>query len=232
MAWLFRTPILGLATAGAVMALSVVPLGATGQLDVVAKFQRPSLQLDVATYVDPDAEAPDGKVGLIGFASGGVRNSIALRPDEWIALVSLWAKATRMQSPRSWRTVGALTEKTGGDATRVTVLAGSGVKVALISAKGAGMTYLVSRAEVPRFGAAIRQVLATLAPDQASQAPADAAPAAERKRPRAVRLRPHPLDASGAVPAVRGRPLNVTRPVPAVRVRPPVNASRAVRGRT
>jgi hypothetical protein len=230
MACLFRTPILRLVTAAAVVVASAIPLGAKGQLDVVAKFQRPSLQLDIATYIDPDAEAPDGKVGLIGFASGGVRNSIALRPDEWIALVGLWAKATRMQSPRSWRTVGALTEKTGGDATRVTVLAGHGIKVALISAKGAGMTYLVSKAEMPRFGVAIRQVLDTLAPDR-QQPPADAAPTVERKRPRAVRLRPRPLDASRTVPAVRVRPLDASRPVPAVRVRP-LDASRAVRGRT
>jgi hypothetical protein len=157
-----RTPILRLIAVVVLGLGSALPLLAKGRLDVVAKFQRPSLELDIATYIDPDAEMPAGKVGLIGLASGGVRNSIALRPDEWGVLVELWAKATRMQSPRSWRTVGSLTEKSAGDPARVTVLAGHGIKVAVTSPKGAGMTYLVTKADMPRFEAAIRQVMEIL----------------------------------------------------------------------
>jgi hypothetical protein len=139
------------------------PLAAKGQLDVVAKFEQPSLELDVATYIDPELQAPVGRIGLLGLASGSVRNSIALRGDEWGAFVDLWTKATRMQWRKYWRTVGTLTEKDNGDPSRLTILAGLGVKIVVISPKGAGMSYVIGKADVPRFTAAINQVRQILA---------------------------------------------------------------------
>ena len=134
------------------------PLGAKGQLDVVAKFEQPSLELDVATYIDPELEAPVGRIGLLGLASGSVRNSFALRGDEWGALVDLWTKAARMGWRKYWRTVGTLTERDNGDPSRLTILAGMGVKIVVISPKGAGMSYVIAKADVPRFTAALNQV--------------------------------------------------------------------------
>jgi len=150
-----------IALAAVTLALAWSPTAA-GRLDVVAKFRQPSLELDVATYVDPDIEAPIGKVGMLGFASGSVRNSFALHGEEWGALVDLWAKAARMQS-RNWRTVGMLTEKGGGDPARLTILAGTGVKIVVVSAKGPGMSYVIAKGDMPRFSAAINQVKEVLA---------------------------------------------------------------------
>jgi hypothetical protein len=167
MAWMVRT----LSRLIAATAIALVPAGsvsATGRLDVVAKFQQPSLELDVATYIDPAIEAPTGKVGLLGLASGSVRNSFALHGEEWGALTVLWAKATRMQS-RNWRTVGTLTEKGSGDVSRLTILAGLGVRIVVTSAKGAGLTYVIAKADMPRFGAAINQVKEMLASSPPTQ---------------------------------------------------------------
>jgi hypothetical protein len=166
MAGVVRTWLLRLVAA----AIAAVPAGsafATGRLDVVAKFQQPSLELDVATYIDPEIEPPIGKVGLLGVASGSIRNSFALRGDEWRGLTDLWAKAARMQS-RNWRTVGTLTEKGSGDVSRLTILAGAGVKIVVTSPKGAGMAYLIARADMSRFGAAINQVKQLLASARAN----------------------------------------------------------------
>jgi len=139
-------------------------LHARGRTEIVAKFLQPSLELDVATYVDPEveAEAAGGKVGLLGFASGQVRNSFALRADDWNLLIDLWTRAVKRQS-RTWRLVGSLTEKGSGDVSRLSMSAGQGVKIAITSAKGASMTYLVARTDMARFQAAINQVKEHLA---------------------------------------------------------------------
>ncbi len=168
MARMMQTSLSRVIVAAAVTMVPAWSLTAAGRLDVVAKFQQPSLELDIATYVDPEIEVPVGKVGMLGFASGSVRNSIALRGDEWGALAGLWAKAVRMQS-RNWRTVGTLTEKASGDVARLTILAGLGVKFVITSPKGAGMSYVIAKADMPRFGIAINQVKEVLATSPPAQ---------------------------------------------------------------
>jgi hypothetical protein len=164
MAWMVRASLSRLIAAAAITVAAAGSLTAGGRLDVVAKFQQPSLELDVATYIDQEIEMPVGKVGMLGFASGSVRNSFALRGGEWGALIDLWGKAARMQS-RNWRTVGTLTEKGGGDVARLTILAGTGVKIVVMSAKGPGMSYVIAKTDMPRFAAAIKQVKDVLASD-------------------------------------------------------------------
>lgn len=174
MAWTIRTLLPRLIAAAAAVLIAICSTSASGRLDVVAKFQQPSLELDVATYIDPDVEAPLGKIGLLGFASGSVRNSFALHGDDWSALTDLWAKAARMRS-RYWRTVGTLTEKGSGEISRLTILAGQGVKIVVTSSTGAGLSYVIARADMPRFGSAINQVKEILASSPPAQEPHGAA---------------------------------------------------------
>lgn len=157
-----RAPFVWLAAALVALAGPVSPL-AKGQIEVVAKFQRPSLELDIATYTDPEFEAPGNKVGLLGFASGSIRNSFSLRGEDWSQLTDLWAKATRMQSRKSWRTVGTLTERGTTEVSRLTLTAGQGVSLAVTSPKGASMVFVVGRNDMARFEAAIAQVKEILA---------------------------------------------------------------------
>jgi hypothetical protein len=133
------------------------PALAKGQLEVLAKFQNANLELDVATYVDPEADAAASKVGLLGFSSGAVRNSVALHADDWGALIALWAKAVRAQS-RNWRTVGSLAEKGASDPAKLTLSAGPSIKVTISSPKGASASYTLAKADVGRFEAALNQV--------------------------------------------------------------------------
>jgi hypothetical protein len=156
------TRLLRVAALAGMLALSGSPVLATGQIEVLAKFQQSSLELDVGTYTDPDFDAPGNKVGLIGFASGAVRNSFTLRAEDWSALTDLWAKAARMQS-RNWRQVGSLSEKGTAEVARLTFSAGQGVKIAIASPKGASMSYLVAKADMARFEAALNQVKDLLA---------------------------------------------------------------------
>jgi hypothetical protein len=156
------TRLLRAAAFAAALALSGSPLLAKGEIEILAKFQQSSLELDVGTYTDPEFDAPGNKVGLIGFASGAVRNSFTLRAEDWGALTDLWAKAARMQS-RNWRVVGSLSEKGTAEIARLTFTAGQGVRIAITSTKGASMSYLVAKADMARFEAAIRQVKDLLA---------------------------------------------------------------------
>jgi hypothetical protein len=156
-----RLPLAWLAVAVALVCPAL--LLAKGQIEVVAKFQRPHLELDVATYTDPEFEAPGNKVGVLGFASGPVRNSFSLRAEDWDQLTQLWAKATRMQSRKQWRTVGTLSERGTAEVSRLTVSAGQGVRLAITSPKGASMAFLVGSAEMARFEAALAQVKDILA---------------------------------------------------------------------
>jgi hypothetical protein len=158
-----RVPLAWLAAALAVALLDPVSLLAKGQIEVVAKFQRPNLELDVATYTDPEFASPGNRVGVLGFASGPVRNSFSLRGEDWDQLTDLWAKAKRMQSRKQWRTVGTLSERGTAEVSRLTLSAGQGVRLAITSPKGASMAFLVGNAEMPRFEAALAQVKDILA---------------------------------------------------------------------
>ena len=65
------------------LAVGASMLQAKGQREVIAKFQHGNLELDVATYLDPDVAAPDNKVGLIGMSAASQRNSFAFRTADW-----------------------------------------------------------------------------------------------------------------------------------------------------
>jgi hypothetical protein len=127
----------------------------------VEKFRTGDLGLDVATYTDP--EVAPYRVGLIGMVSGSVRNSFAFRADEWTRLIALAAQAAQPQSSGAWRVVGEMTETGTSDVGHLVVSAGPGIRFALSSPKGAALTYVVARSDIPRFQQALGKVKAYLA---------------------------------------------------------------------
>jgi len=142
--------------------LLAAPAPAKGKLDFVENFKTGDLELDVSTYTDP--EVAPYKVGLLGLAAGSTRNSFAFRGDEWQTLIDLVAKAARAKaSGIAWSVVGEMTETGTSDLSHLVVSAGSGIRFALNSAKGASLTYVLAKADVPRFQRAIGKVKAYFA---------------------------------------------------------------------
>jgi len=139
------------------IAMAGAPVLAKGQLDIVARFLDASLELDVATYVDPEADPATDRVGMLGFASGAVRNSFALSADDWGTLLALWTKSVKSRS-RNWHTVGTIVEKGAADASKLTLSAGPSVKIAITSTNGASASYTLAKIDIPRFEAALTQV--------------------------------------------------------------------------
>jgi hypothetical protein len=133
------------------------PAPAKAKFDIVAKFQVGGLQLDVATFADPDSAAPDNKVGLIGIANSTLRNSISFHRNEWVSLIEIWARAVAVQS-EIWTVVDSMTEAGTGDDSRLTVSAGPGVRFVIASAKEGAVSYNLSRADAVRFERALNRV--------------------------------------------------------------------------
>ena len=121
----------GLIILAASLALLISPLLAAGKLDVVTKFQQPNLELDVATYTEP--ENKPSKIGLLGLAAGTVRNSFAFNAQEWPNLIAAVAKAVKAQSMgNNWTVVAELTEVGTTDVSHLVISAGPGIRFALI----------------------------------------------------------------------------------------------------
>ncbi len=155
-------PRAGLVALAVALSLLAAPLLAKGTLDVVEKFRTGNLGLDVATYTDP--EIAPYRVGLIALAAGSSRNSFAFAREEWDTLIGLAAKAARSQSvDGAWRVIGDLTEADTSDVSHLVVSAGSGVRFALSSPKGAALTYVLAASDIPRFQQALAKVKAYLA---------------------------------------------------------------------
>jgi hypothetical protein len=140
----------GLIILAASLALSISPLLAAGKLDVVAKFQQANLELDVATYTE--TESKPSKVGLLGLAAGTFRNSFAFNAQEWPNLIAAVAKAAKAQSAgNNWTVVAKLTETGTTDVSHLVVSAGPGIRFALNSQKGASLTYVIAKSDIPRL---------------------------------------------------------------------------------
>ena len=156
----------GLALVLAGLWLALAPVVAKGKLDYVEKFQAGKEELAVATFTDPDAAGAVKIVGLLGFASGDTRNSFAFKKDEWDKLVELWGKAASAQTSTSlgsWKFVGTMTETETTDVSQLTVSVGAGVKLAISSPNGASLSYVMPRADQPRFEKALLAVKQLLA---------------------------------------------------------------------
>jgi hypothetical protein len=153
----------GLIVLCASLGLLISPLLAKGKLDIVAKFQQASLELNVATYFDPDAKP--GKVGLVGLTAGSIKNSFAFDGPQWAKLIALVGKAAKAQSAgNTWAVSGELTELNTADVSHLVISAGPGVRFALNSPKGASLTYVIAKSDIPRLQQAlgrVRQFLAT-----------------------------------------------------------------------
>ncbi|MFA5056985.1 MAG: hypothetical protein WC485_02635, partial [Opitutaceae bacterium] len=78
----------------------------------------------------------------------------------------LWTKAINAQPDTTtvtWKYVGTLTETGTSDVSTIVFSAGAGVKLALSSPNGAGITYVLAKADAERFEDALKQVKAFLA---------------------------------------------------------------------
>jgi hypothetical protein len=152
----------GLIVLVASLALLVSPLLAKGKLDIIAKFQQSSLELAVATYTD--ADATPGKVGLVGLTAGQVKNSFAFDGPQWASLIDLIAKAAKAQSTgNTWAVIGELTESETTDVSHLVISAGPGIRFALNSPKGASLTYMLPKSDIPRLQQALGRVRQYLA---------------------------------------------------------------------
>lgn len=127
------------------------------KIDVVARFQVANLQLDVATYTDPDSAGPDNKVALIGIVNSPLRNSISFHRNEWVSLIEIWTKAVAVQSD-AWTVVNSMSEAGTGDNSRLTVSAGPGVRFVIASSKEGAVSYNLSKADAVRFERALNRV--------------------------------------------------------------------------
>jgi len=137
------------------LALAVAPALAEGKLDLLKKFESGSLELGVATYTDPSAPAGKGRVGLISWRSGEVRNAFAYRIDQWSAIFDLWKKAARQQGAK-WATIGSVSETGTTDISRITVKAGPGIELAVTSPQGATIAYVLPAADFSDFETAMQ----------------------------------------------------------------------------
>jgi hypothetical protein len=152
----------GLIVLAASLVLTISPLLAKGTLDVLEKFVQPGLELDVATYSNPEKDHVR-IIGLIGLAAGAVRNSFAFNADEWATLTGLADKAAKAQSPNGkWTVVGEMTETGTADVSHIVVAAGAGIRFALNSPKGASLTYVVAKGDIGRFQQALGRVKAVI----------------------------------------------------------------------
>jgi len=142
-----------------ILPLMVLPALAEGQLDMVAKFQQASFELDVATYTDPELKPREDRVALLGLADGKTRNSFAFRIVEWSKLIDLTAAAARAQSSGgNWTVIGEMTEVGTSDASHLVISAGTGIRFALNSRKGPALTYVLASGDFARFQQALNQV--------------------------------------------------------------------------
>jgi hypothetical protein len=129
------------------LGILVSPLLAKGTLDIVTKFEQANLELDLATFSEPE-----GKAGLLGLKAGSERVSYAFNSAEWAKLTNLVAKAARAQSTGSnWTIIGAMTETGTSDISHLVVSAGPGIRFALGSPKKASLTYVLATSDIPRF---------------------------------------------------------------------------------
>lgn len=142
------------------MALALVifasPLRAEGKLKTVEKFTGEKAEMIVATFYDPDADDSKARVGLIGIGAPK-RNSFAFDPDEWARLIALCDKAIAVQAAK-WTSVGTMTETGTSDVSKLVVSAGPGVRFVISSPKGLTVTYVLQKADAPRFQKALLQV--------------------------------------------------------------------------
>jgi hypothetical protein len=143
------------------LSLAGSALEAKGVLSPVANFRSANLQLDVHTYTDPAGKPPDNK-GLLTVTNPQLKISFAFDRKEVDAIIALWAKTAKAQSP-AWKTIGSMKETGTTDISEITFSAGPGMVRLVISspAKGA-LTFNLAGADAPRLDQALNQVKAYL----------------------------------------------------------------------
>jgi hypothetical protein len=155
MSRIFSTSVLGTLLAIGLM-LSTSPLRAEGKLDTIEAFSSGKAEMIVATYYDPATGDASKKVGLIAIGAPR-RNSFAFDRDEWTRLIALCDKAIAVQAA-TWTSAGTMTETGTTDVSKLSVSAGPGVRFVISSPKGLTVTYVLQKADAPRFQKALRQV--------------------------------------------------------------------------
>jgi hypothetical protein len=142
------------------LGLLTSPLLAAGKLEFVEKFKQGRLELNVATYTEPDASTGKlGKIGLLALAAGTLRNSFASDGPQWPKLIALIDKAAKAQSAgNKWTVVGEISETGTSDVSHLVVSAGPGIRFALNSPQGASLSYVLPRSDIARLQQAMGQV--------------------------------------------------------------------------
>jgi hypothetical protein len=111
----------------------------------------------VLIYSDPDNPYPNlRKIGLIAVVEGPRVNSIAFDVGEWPTMMTLWSKAVAAQSGH-WRSIGTFTDGAGADASTLDVRSGPGVALVVQSPAKGTATYVLTPADLARFGATLRK---------------------------------------------------------------------------
>ena len=135
-------------------------LEAKGVLSAIANFRSANLQLDVHTYTDPAGKPPDNKVGLLTVTNPPLKISFAFDRKEVDAIIALWAKTAKAQSP-AWKTIGSMKETGTTDISEITFSAGPGmVRLVISSPEKGAVTFNLAGA--PRLDQALNQVKAYL----------------------------------------------------------------------
>ncbi len=122
-------------------------------MDILASFQQANARLDVVVGETPEMVL---KSALLGIRDGAVRNSIAPRPEGWSKLLVLVQTAASSQTAGDeWTVIGEVSEVRTDDISHLVISAGAGIRFVLNSPKGATLTYVLPRDDIPRLQEAL-----------------------------------------------------------------------------
>ena len=136
---------------------------AAGKVVLIDKFINGTGTMTMMTYFDPSLKI-DRKIGIIVVLHEGAENSVAVAQDDVQSFMNLWLKAVTLQSG-SWQDVGQFNDAAH---SKLAMRAVPGVSFVISSPAKGSVTYLVPRADMDRFTAALRKMQASLT-NQASE---------------------------------------------------------------
>ncbi len=138
--------------AGLLLPPSSPALAAAAKLVVLGHYTSQGRVMNVTTF----AEKGKKEVLLI-MNDGKVGNSLTLYADQWDVVTGLVGKAEAAQSD-TWNEVGEYDE-TGSDPSNLTVSAGKGVRLAILSSDGTS-TYDVAPEDLAKFDQSLQAATA------------------------------------------------------------------------
>lgn len=145
---------------GLMFVLFALPAWA-GKLIYIEKIVSNGGELDVATFFQAKDNVSQ-KVGLLGIAAPNQhRISIGFSAADWHVLTTLWNKAVAVHST-SWQTIGTFNEVDTDDPSVLTISAGQGVQIVISSPARGAETFIISVADLDRFGAALQRTQTSL----------------------------------------------------------------------